>query len=190
MSEREAIPKSVRFDVLSRDGFACVYCGRGGREVELHIDHVNPVCNGGANDPSNLVSACAECNLSKGRITPDEVASRRGTAPVRSDPLIGCWCHTFKPREGYPGGKILECQGQIIGKVGDRYLVQWFEWIAGSPTTRVLVSAEEMAWWVFYGSADEMDHSYRYGVARVHAWSEHNESLAAAARGERTEGGG
>lgn len=60
------ISLSKRFSVLSRDGFACRYCGRKPPDVVLHVDHVTPVSSGGGNDPDNLVAACAECNLGKG----------------------------------------------------------------------------------------------------------------------------
>lgn len=44
------------------DGAAvCVYCGA----EAAHIDHVRAVSRGGTNDPTNLVSACLRCNLSK-----------------------------------------------------------------------------------------------------------------------------
>ena len=56
----------TRFAVLERDGFRCKYCGRGHREdVALHVDHILPRSEGGSNDMSNLVAACAECNLAK-----------------------------------------------------------------------------------------------------------------------------
>jgi len=62
---RESISPKLRFDVLKRDGFTCQYCGRSAPEVELHVDHVVPVAEGGGNDPGNLTAACVECNLGK-----------------------------------------------------------------------------------------------------------------------------
>jgi hypothetical protein len=61
-----------RRDVFERDGWRCSYC-----DVEItmttgHADHVVPRSRGGSDDPSNLVAACARCNLSKGARTPDE----------------------------------------------------------------------------------------------------------------------
>ena len=51
-------------EIFRRDGFACQYCGtRGGR---LTIDHVIPRHRGGDHSWSNLVTACAGCNLRKG----------------------------------------------------------------------------------------------------------------------------
>jgi len=62
---RESISPKLRFDVLKRDAFTCQYCGRSAPEVELHVDHVVPVAEGGGNDPGNLTAACVECNLGK-----------------------------------------------------------------------------------------------------------------------------
>lgn len=57
---------ALREGVFERDGYACVYCGSG---RDLHCDHVHPVAKGGDHHPSNLVTACAACNLSKGSKT-------------------------------------------------------------------------------------------------------------------------
>jgi len=55
----------LRFRVLRRDKFTCQYCGRSAPKVELHVDHKVPFANGGSDKLSNLVTACAECNLGK-----------------------------------------------------------------------------------------------------------------------------
>jgi 5-methylcytosine-specific restriction endonuclease McrA len=55
-----------RSEVFARDGFRCVYCGRGEPEVELSVDHVEPRMRGGDSSPGNLVTACSDCNLLKG----------------------------------------------------------------------------------------------------------------------------
>lgn len=62
---RKPISKSLRFDVLNRDGFRCQYCGADGRIAELHIDHRTPVALGGSNEINNLITACVPCNLGK-----------------------------------------------------------------------------------------------------------------------------
>lgn len=63
---REYIPNNVRFQVLQRDGFRCVYCGRTPQDgARLELDHLHPVSAGGTSDPANLVTACFDCNRSK-----------------------------------------------------------------------------------------------------------------------------
>ena len=66
-----SVAARTRFEVLRRDGFACVYCGRTARAgVVLHIDHYQPRSLGGSNDIDNLVTSCRECNLGKGASPP------------------------------------------------------------------------------------------------------------------------
>lgn len=62
---RQPLGKRQRFLVLRRDNFACQYCGRSAPNVTLHVDHKIPVALGGTNDFTNLVTACADCNLGK-----------------------------------------------------------------------------------------------------------------------------
>ncbi len=65
-SIRQAISNSLRFAILERDHFKCRYCGCSASEKELYVDHVIPIASGGGNDPTNLVTACFECNSGKG----------------------------------------------------------------------------------------------------------------------------
>jgi hypothetical protein len=67
MVERKPISKGKRFDIFRRDGFICQYCGRQPPEVILQVDHITPVIEGGTNDEMNLVTACRDCNLGKGK---------------------------------------------------------------------------------------------------------------------------
>lgn len=55
----------MRFAILNRDNFTCQYCGRRSPEAILEIDHVHPRCEGGSDDPSNLKTACFNCNRGK-----------------------------------------------------------------------------------------------------------------------------
>ncbi len=74
--------------VLARDGYVCVYCGRGVEdEVQLTVDHVVPtswfergVATGDADASGNLLCACVSSNSSKGDMDLDlyAVYLRRG----------------------------------------------------------------------------------------------------------------
>ena len=44
---RKAISVKLRFEVFKRDNFTCQYCGRKSPDVILHVDHIDPVKNGG-----------------------------------------------------------------------------------------------------------------------------------------------
>lgn len=59
--------RAMRYDVLRRDGFHCVRCGRGREDgVKLHVDHVIPVSRGGKSVMDNLQTLCEDCNCGKG----------------------------------------------------------------------------------------------------------------------------
>lgn len=66
-----AITKRTRFEVLRRDNHTCQYCGAKAPDVTLQIDHVMPIALGGDDKPSNLVTACRDCNSGKSSIPPD-----------------------------------------------------------------------------------------------------------------------
>lgn len=51
-----------REDVFTRWGGRCVYC----EAPAEHLDHVQPLSRGGRDLLSNVVPACAACNLDKG----------------------------------------------------------------------------------------------------------------------------
>jgi 5-methylcytosine-specific restriction endonuclease McrA len=65
----EKVGAKLRFRILVRDRFRCVYCGaKASASTALHVDHVIPRSQGGTNDPLNLVTACTDCNLGKGAV--------------------------------------------------------------------------------------------------------------------------
>lgn len=121
--ERKALSKRTRFEVFKRDGFRCAYCGSTPNDGPLHVDHVVPVAEGGANEPSNLVTACASCNLGKsavplGRgvlpaVDPDAVAdqaeqirawleAQKAVIEAKErveQEMVDLWCRTFGVRE-------------------------------------------------------------------------------------------
>lgn len=59
--------RGLRWQILRRDGFACVRCGARGR---LEVDHIEPVRSAPerAYDPDNLQSLCPSCHTRKTRI--------------------------------------------------------------------------------------------------------------------------
>lgn len=63
--KRQAISKTVRFEVFKRDKFKCQYCGASAPQSLLQVDHINPVANEGTNEILNLITACFDCNNGK-----------------------------------------------------------------------------------------------------------------------------
>lgn len=66
-----AVSKRLRFEVLRRDNHTCRYCGGTAPDVVLTVDHVVPKTLGGADEPSNLVAACKDCNAGKSSSPPN-----------------------------------------------------------------------------------------------------------------------
>lgn len=66
-----SISRRLRFEILRRDAHTCRYCGAQAPDVKLTVDHVIPTTLGGGDDPSNLVTACADCNAGKSSVPAD-----------------------------------------------------------------------------------------------------------------------
>lgn len=84
--KRKPLSKRIRFEVLRRDNFTCQYCGRKASEVELHVDHIRSVATGGGNEMENLITACVDCNLGKGRL--NAVLQKKMTVSKEMMPLL------------------------------------------------------------------------------------------------------
>lgn len=61
------MPPKIRFEVLKRDNYRCILCGRTSEDIQLHVDHITPVVKGGLNMKDYLVALCIDCNLGKGK---------------------------------------------------------------------------------------------------------------------------
>jgi hypothetical protein len=66
-----AVSKRLRYEILRRDSNTCRYCGAKAPDVPLRVDHVTPVALGGSDDPTNLVTACHDCNAGKSSVPAD-----------------------------------------------------------------------------------------------------------------------
>lgn len=153
---RKTIPTQTRFSVLSRDRFTCRYCSRSAPEVELHVDHVKAIANGGGNEFDNLVTACADCNLGKSDSEIDAVPGvPLGRSSKRVHPMLGRGFLSFKD------GKVKE-QGLITAVIEDPdgtfVVLHFFEWMGGGSTYERLVPLSEL---VFDGKPRWSGRTYR-----------------------------
>jgi len=106
-----AVSKRLRFEILRRDNHACRYCGRSAPDVVLTVDHVIPTALGGSDEPTNLVTACADCNSGKSSMPGDQAivadverdALRWATAMRRAADIAA------KQRE-----RLIEIEGAIL----------------------------------------------------------------------------
>jgi 5-methylcytosine-specific restriction enzyme A len=65
MTRRRSLPQHLRVQVLARDRYRCLMCGRDQNEVALEVDHVVPVADGGTDELTNLATLCRPCNNGK-----------------------------------------------------------------------------------------------------------------------------
>lgn len=75
-------PAFTRFNVFLRDRFSCQYCGDGYSTHDLTFDHLVPRSLGGRTEWTNVVTACASCNLRKG----NKILSKAGMK-IRHNPF-------------------------------------------------------------------------------------------------------
>lgn len=60
--------------LFARDKHLCAYCGEQFKPSVLTQDHVLPVCQGGADTWTNLVTSCMSCNQRKAGRTPEQAS--------------------------------------------------------------------------------------------------------------------
>lgn len=77
---RKSISRSLRFNVLRRDNFSCIICGRSAPEVELHVDHIIPWSIVKEHVIDNLVTTCKDCNLGKS----DKILSKEEIKKIKT----------------------------------------------------------------------------------------------------------
>ncbi len=71
-----AVKRALRKGALRDCSQRCVYCATRLDQRTATLDHVVPLARGGANDPGNLVVACAPCNRLKSDLLPFEFFAR------------------------------------------------------------------------------------------------------------------
>jgi hypothetical protein len=85
----------------------------------LHADHVVAVANGGSDEPANLVTSCAKCNLGKSDVPLDE--SRLATAPLPEDLRE----HAEQIRAYLAAAReVDDAKGELVQAVIDRWMLR------------------------------------------------------------------
>jgi 5-methylcytosine-specific restriction endonuclease McrA len=79
----ERSPAFTRFNVFLRDRFMCQYCRTPHPTNDLTFDHIIPRSKGGRTTWQNVVTACAQCNLTKGNRLPEDAGMYPSQRPFR-----------------------------------------------------------------------------------------------------------
>lgn len=92
------ISARVRFRIMARDSFTCIYCGAKPPDIALEIDRRLPSSIGGGDNDENLVTACGKCNRGKS----DGIIGENGvTFPKKPDPKWnGEYLHAARESRG------------------------------------------------------------------------------------------
>lgn len=86
------ISPQLRNYILERNGYTCQLCGAGpgdpdpfhaDRKIRLHVDHMIPVSQGGADDESNLRVLCSACNQGRANVQPPSETALNILARIR-----------------------------------------------------------------------------------------------------------
>lgn len=73
----EDFSSKVKAEVLKRDGYRCVMCGKGLAEgVELHVDHIKPKDLGGKGTLQNGQTLCSQHNFIKKNLKQTETGKK------------------------------------------------------------------------------------------------------------------
>src|ERR1700712_963641 len=67
-----ATKRAYKHAAMRDCGHRCVYCASSLGYDNATLDHVQPLSQGGAHAPGNVVAACARCNVMKGNMLPHE----------------------------------------------------------------------------------------------------------------------
>lgn len=124
-----SVSRSLRFQILRRDGNTCRYCGASAPEVKLTVDHVTPTTLGGTDEPSNLVTACEPCNGGKSATPPDAAL----VADVASDALR--WSAAI---HAAAEDMLVDLQARDIARA--LFDEKWLDWTYGPDNNRQQVA--------------------------------------------------
>jgi len=173
--DERGVSAAQKLNVLRRDGYTCVYCGKTGKDCNLEIDHRIPHSKGGDNHISNLFTSCQDCNRKKGTATWD-VMTNPDYQGLQPSVLDGIFVHTFEPvkemtDEGCDMQETLKLedidkiklsrQGEVLGMFGSLIAVRLFSWLDGRPTNVEMFSFDKATdgSMIFYENAEEMNRS-------------------------------
>ena len=80
---RKQLNKEQRTLIYKKYNKKCAYCGCDIEYKDMHIDHVEPIHNGGVDEISNLTPACRSCNHYKSTYDLETFRQQLGLIPIR-----------------------------------------------------------------------------------------------------------
>ena len=140
----QMINAKKRFEILKRDWFRCMYCGKTWKDVSLEVDHIIPKSKWWTDDLENLITCCRECNMWK-------------------------WNTDIKENKWYK--YIIN---EYVKKTKSDFYKEWNKkWLGtiDSKTTRLLsIIVKELIWWDNYISYLTMPWYLWYDLSQYKKW--------------------
>lgn len=72
MKQRKRLTLEQRKDILGLTGGHCAYCGCQITPKTMHVDHIDAIYRGGADDIENMLPSCRSCNHYKHTLSLEE----------------------------------------------------------------------------------------------------------------------
>jgi len=117
------LTRQLMGEVFNKTAGHCGYCGIQLNPFERwHTDHIVPVSKGGSDELSNLIPACAHCNLSKNSLS---VAEYKRAVKEQAARLIYDIDLTLLPRE--TRDTILEGLNTVNTLIQEAEILFYFE---------------------------------------------------------------
>lgn len=88
--KREAVPGSIRYEVLKRAEFRCELCGISADEKALEVDHITPKNLGGEDAVHNYQALCYSCNATKRDKDDTDFRGMRNKYDCRDNDCLFC----------------------------------------------------------------------------------------------------
>jgi 5-methylcytosine-specific restriction endonuclease McrA len=82
-TRHDYIPPLNNQTLFRRDAHLCLYCAQRFAAGELSRDHVRPLCQGGRDTWTNVVTACRRCNNQKAARTPEQAKMQLVAVPFK-----------------------------------------------------------------------------------------------------------
>ena len=86
----DAVPGSIRQEVLKRAKQRCELCGSSAKDMQIDADHIRPRSKGGSNDITNLQALCRTCNAEKGNRDDEDLRYVADTYEHRDETCLFC----------------------------------------------------------------------------------------------------
>jgi len=111
---------ALRWEVLERDQFSCVYCGQTAPGVKVHVDLLVAHNAGGTDAMENLVTACDACTLGKSDALRHRTIGPPRKQRVRVDGLMDAITDALRTNGPMTGSRLATVLGRNRSSIASK----------------------------------------------------------------------